>query len=179
MWNCGRGLLQDENLVKFVEIQQFIESKRPHCFGIIESDLFGQNCLIDRVKYTTEEIQEKLKIKGYKLELPSSWNTYGQARIICYVSEDIKYNRKFIGDGNDHIPTITLEIGLGKATKTIVHYYYREWKNCVTGNSDAASQLHYLQQHISQWESLIHTGRQVVILGDANVCAIHWNETNF
>ena len=120
---CGTVAVVSFKMKILLNLQKYsnLQNLRPHCFGIIESDLFGQNCQKDRVKYTSEEIQEKFKIQGYKLELPSSWNTYGQARIICYVSEDIKYNRKFIRDGNDHIPTITLEIGLGKATKTIVH----------------------------------------------------------
>ena len=44
--------------------------------------------------------------------------------------------------------------GLGRATRTTVHYYYREWKNGVTGDSDQASQMANLQQHISQWQEL-------------------------
>ena len=40
LWNCGRGLLQCDGLGKLAEVKQFIESKRPHCFGIVEADLF-------------------------------------------------------------------------------------------------------------------------------------------
>ena len=175
--NCGRGLLQDDYSTKLTEIKQYIESKRPHSLGIIEADLFGTNLQSSRKKYTTEEIKAKLMIDGYNLELPTSWNTYGQARIICYVSEDVKYNRKIFND--EHIPSITLEIGLGKASKTLVHYFYREWKNGVTGESDSESQVRHLQQHIAQWKQLTSTGRQVVALGDANVCALQWNEPNY
>ena len=144
VWNCGRGLISDEGQDKFIEIQQFIDNKRPHCFGIIESDLFGTNSDSNRKKYTTSEVHEKLGIDGYRLELPSSWETYGQARILCYVSNDIRYKRKYINDGNNHIPSITLAVGNGRATQTIVHYYYREWKNGVTGESDMNSQVTYL-----------------------------------
>ena len=56
MWNCGRGLVQEGFLVKLNEIKQFLESKKPHCFGIIESDLFGPQSQNSRVKYTTEEL---------------------------------------------------------------------------------------------------------------------------
>ena len=179
LWNCGRGLLNEDLSVKLIEIKQFIEAKRPHCFGIVESDLFGLNYDQNRKKFTTSVIREQLGINGYKLELPTSWDTYGQARIICYVSENIKYSRKYLNDGNDHIPTITLEVGQGKASQTVVHYYYREWKNGVTGESDSTCQLEQLKQHISQWESLIRTGKKFIALGDANVCAMHWNEPNF
>ena len=179
VWNCGRGLVQDGFSNKLSEIKQFIGSKKPHCFAIIESDFYSHISPINRFrKYTTDEIREKLKIDGYSIELPQTWATHGQARLICYVSNDIKYSRK-IFKNNDHIPSITLEIGLGRATRTIVHYYYREWKNGVTGEGNTTTQLVHLKQHINQWEELVHTGRDFVALGDANLCAMSWNENDF
>ena len=180
VWNCGRGLVQQGYSIKLNEIKQFIEAKKPHCFAVIESDFYGHNSEINRVnKYTTNEIREMLKIDGYKIEFPKTWDTHGQARLICYVSEDIKYKRKYFNQDHDHIPSISLEIGLGKATKTVVHYYYREWKNGVTGESDATNQLSDLKNHIKQWEELANTGRNFVSLGDANLCALSWNDHNF
>ena len=179
VWNCGRGIITDDGPDKLADIQEFIDSKRPHCLGIIESDLFGMNSDLNRKKYTKLEIEEKLGIDGYRIELPSSWEAYGQARIICYVSNDIKCQRIRLNDGKDHIPSITLAVGQGKATKTLVHYYYREWKNGVTGESDMNSQVAYLQQHLSQLEHLVRQDHQVVALGDANVCALHWNDLNY
>ena len=180
VWNCGRGLVQQGYSIKLNEIKQFIEAKKPHCFAVIESDFYGHNSEINRLnKYTTNEIREMLKIDGYKIEFPKTWDTHGQARLICYVSEDIKYKRKYFNQDHDHIPSISLEIGLGKATKTVVHYYYREWKNGVTGESDATNQLSDLKNHIKQWEELANTGRNFVSLGDANLCALSWNDHNF
>ena len=60
-----------------------------------------------------------------------------------------------------------------------MHYYYREWKNGVTGESDATNQLSDLKNHIKQWEELANTGRNFVSLGDANLCALSWNDHNF
>ena len=180
VWNCGRGLVQQGYSIKLNEIKQFIEAKKPHCFAVIESDFYCHNSEINRLnKYTTNEIREMLKIDGYKIEFPKTWDTHGQARLICYVSEDIKYKRKYFNQDHDHIPSISLEIGLGKATKTVVHYYYREWKNGVTGESDATNQLSDLKNHIKQWEELANTGRNFVSLGDANLCALSWNDHNF
>ena len=179
VWNCGRGLVQDGFSHKLFEIKQFIESKKPHCFCIIESDFYSHTSPINRFrKYSTHEIREKLKIDGYKIEFPQTWATHGQARLICYVSDEIKYTRK-IFQNNDHIPSITLEIGLGRATRTTVHYYYREWKSGVTGEGDTASKLVNLKQQISQWEELLATGRDFVALGDDNLCALSWNENDF
>ena len=178
-WNCSRGLVQDGFSNKHAEIKQFIQLRKPHCFAVIETDFYGHQSALNRRKYSTAEIREKLKIDGYKIEFPSTWDTHGQARLICYVSEDIKYSRKQLNDGLDHIPSITLEIGLGRATKTTVHYYYREWTNGVTGESSRHSQREQLQQHVSQWEALVRSGRDFVALGDANVCALHWNDPSY
>ena len=163
VWNCARGLVQDGFSHKLHEIKQFITEKKPQCFGIIESDFYGHDSQVFGVKkYTTNEIREKLNIDGYKIEFPQTWDSHGQARLICYVSESLKYTRKKLNESHDHIPSITLEIGLGKATRTTVHYYYREWKNGVTGQDDASSQLTHLKHHISQWEEIANTGRNFV-----------------
>ena len=179
VWNCGRGLVQDVFSTKLEEVKQFIAKNKPHCFGIIESDFFSALSQSRSKKYSSSEIKEKLKIEGYNIEFPETWEKHGQARLICYVSDKIKYKRKWLQDGLDHIPSITLEVGLGKATKITVHYYYREWTNGVTGESDGASQLLHLKQHISQWEKLVRSGRQFVALGDANICAMTWNDHNY
>ena len=177
VWNCGRGLIKENFSTKLQEIKQFIENKKPHCYGVIESDIFSHISPINRNrKYTTEEVREKLKIDGYSIEFPQTWEAHGQARLICYVSDDIKYTRKYFDPQFSHIPSITLEIGIGRATRTTVHYYYREWKNGVTGEDDHASQVAHLKQHISQWEEIANAGRNFVTLGDANVCALSWNE---
>ena len=127
-------------------------------------------------KYRTNEIKEKLKIDVYKIELPKPWDIHGQARLICYVSEDLKYSRKYFDPTFNHIPSITLEIGLGRATKTTVHYYYREWTNGVTGEDSSSSQLADLKHHINQWQDIANTGRHFLALGDANLCSLTWNE---
>ena len=95
------------------------------------------------------------------------------------MSQDVKYTTKLLNSDFDHLPTITLEVGLGRATKTTVHYYYREWKNGVTGEDSSSSQLNYIKQHISQWKEIAGSGRNFVALGDANLCALTWNDQNF
>ena len=179
VWNCGRGLLQEGFSIKLSEIKQLISKYKPHSFGIIESDLYSTKSSKSRKTFTQAEIRDNLKIDGYKIEFPKTWEKHGEARIICYVSDEIKYSRKWLQDGNDHIPSITLEVGLGKATRTTVHYFYREWKNGVTGEDDRTSQQVQLKQHINQWEQIVRGGRQFVALGDANVCAMSWNDPSY
>ena len=179
MWNCGRGLVQEGNSNKINEVKHFLQSKKPHCLGVIESDLFGHQSQTNRVKYTTAELKEILRVDGYNIEFPNSWENYGQARLICYVSEEIKYSRRILNENFDHLPTITLDIGLGKAAKTVAHFYYREWKNGVTGESNNSSQLNHMKQHIRQWREIANSGRNFVALGDANLCSLSWNDPNF
>ena len=61
-----------------------MDSRKPHCFGVIESDLYGHASPNNNLKkYSKEEIYEKLKIDGYSIILPQTWETHGQARLIC------------------------------------------------------------------------------------------------
>ena len=49
----------------------------------------------------------------------------------------------------------------------------------MTGEADHACQVRHLRTHISKMERLVHEGCQVVALGDANMCALHWNDQNY
>ena len=71
VWNCSRGLVQDGFSNKLVEIKQFIELKKPHCFAVIEADIYGLQCQKRRHrKYSTAEIKEKLKLMDIILNFP-------------------------------------------------------------------------------------------------------------
>ena len=44
---------------KLVEIKQFIESKKPHYFAVIEVDIYGLQCQKERHrKYSTAEMKK-------------------------------------------------------------------------------------------------------------------------
>ena len=109
------------------EIKHFIQDKKPQVLGIIESELFKTTSTANRAaKYTTEDVIDKLSIEGYKLILPASWEQHGIEQIIMYVSEDLKYKTKPPVAGSEDLPTITVEIGIGRETKTTIHLFYRE-----------------------------------------------------
>ena len=114
-----------------------------------------------------------------KFVLPETWYSHGHARLLLYVSNDIKYETKTPANDFKDLPTITLEIGLGRATKTTVHYYYREWTSGVTGDSSKASQLERQGRHVSLWQELAAEGRDMVLLGDGNLCALSWRQPNY
>ena len=56
-----------------------------------EADLHGLRSRITRRKnYSTQDLLEKLYIPGYSITLPDSWKLHDQARLIVYVSDEIK-----------------------------------------------------------------------------------------
>ena len=107
----------------------------------------GTPCTNSRVQrrstYSTKEVLTKLHIDGYKIELPDTWDDFGQARILVYVRNDVNYKRQRMLQNTD-LPNITLEIGLGRETKTTVNYFYLEWTSGVSGEDSQASQIQRL-----------------------------------
>ena len=183
-WNCNRGLLKANNDVidseKLVDVKLFIQEHKPHIFCVIESDLHGPNSRTYRRNIlTTETILDQLKIEGYSLHLPETWYKYDQARLVVYVNDDIKYKKISIDNNINDLPTMTFEVGLGREKKTVVNFFYREWKGGIQGDSDQASQIDRLTRQVQHWRDLTTQDRDLVILGDANLCAKSWNNPDY
>ena len=172
-WNCNRGLLKsgDNNSEKFTEIKLFIEEKQPHLFCIAETDIHGNRSNKNRVvNFKTQEIHEKLKVEGYSVVLPETWEAYGQARILVFVSDKILAKKVDISPADSDLPTISFEIGFSRERKTLVNFYYRDWASGVTGEKSDSSQLDRFQRQVEIWRKLNVRNRDLVILGDANFC---------
>ena len=180
-WNCRKGLIDNltHDTDKAVDIRRFIDKHKPHIFGIIETNLHSINSRVHRrTPVTKEVIEEKLNIEGYNIELPDTWDHYGQARVLAYVSKDLQYTRRSDPSVND-LPNVTLEIGLGRERKSLVNIFYREWTGGVTGDNDPVSQTGRWARQIHYWSSLYNQNKDVLILGDANLCAYKWNDTDY
>jgi hypothetical protein len=52
--------------------------------------------------------------------------------------------------------------------------FYREFTGGVSGLKDTNSQKERLSRQIDHWKSLFSRGKDVVILGDSNLCAEQW-----
>ena len=183
-WNCNRGLLKTGSDVlnsdKLVDVKMFIQEHRPHLFAILESDLHGKKSRTYRKNYlTTENIMDQLKIEGYSLHLPDTWYKFDQARLIVYINDDIKYKKTTVDDNINDLPTLTFEVGLGREKKTLVNFFYREWTGGIEGHSDQASQVDRLTRQVQYWKVLASQDRDLVILGDANLCAKVWNNSDY
>ena len=73
-----------------------------------------------------------------------------------------------------------MDIGLGRCKKTRINYYYREWTNGISGDASQPTQLNNLQRLVKHWSDLPgRNQRDVVTLGDANVCALSWDKPDY
>ena len=183
-WNCRRGLLTSDGspTSKMIDVQMYLQKHQLHIFGLIEADLHGPlSRVYRRNPLTTADIHDKLKVDGYQIILPQTWYIHDQARIVMYVREDvnfqeIKRNRNII---SSDLPSISVQIGLGREKKTCVNIFYREFTGGVSGLSDLESQNDRLSRQIELWKILYDSGRDVLILGDCNLCAEKWNDEDF
>ena len=180
-WNCRRGLLDPDGSPssKLIDIQMYLHKHRLHILGVIEADLHGHQSRIFRKNpLSTNDIHEKLKIDGYHIILPQSWYIHNQARVLMYVREDVKVQMINCSGNNTDLPSISVQIGLGKE-RTCVNIFYREFTGGVSGSSNLQSQIDRLDRQIGHWKTLYSQGRDVLILGDCNICAAKWNDDNF
>ena len=181
-WNCRKGLISGNHCdsAKMVDIKRFVSKHQPHVFGIIESDLHSINSRFNRrLVVSKSKIDEKLNIEGYNIELPSTWEQHGQARVLVYVSKDIHYKRVEAPSNMKDLPMVTLEIGFGKERKSIVSVFYREWTGGISGSNDSVAQEDRWRRQILFWKDLYNRNRDVVVMGDANLCSHKWNDNDY
>ena len=180
-WNCRRGLLKDGSpSEKVTDIEMYLQKHQLHMFGIIECDLHGPRSRINRrLPLSTKDIHEKLHIDGYSILLPQSWYTHDQARILIFVKDGIHLKERKLTCGDSDLQSISVELGLGREKKTCVNIFYREFTGGVSGLNSIGSQRERLCRQVSPWKSLYAGGRDVVILGDSNLCANQWENENY
>ena len=176
-WNCRQGLISPDGFpsAKVTDIQRYMEKHQLDIFGINESDLHGAQSRISRVKpLTTQDIHQKLHIDGYYLHLPQSWYTHGQARVFVYIRESIQIKERKLRRDDSDLPSISIEVGLGREKKTCFNFFYREFTGGVSGLNEPTAQKDRLVRQIGHWKSLYTSGKDVVILGDSNLCSMLW-----
>ena len=163
-----------------LEAMDFIFSNKLDIFCLVESDLHG---LISRYRranpLTKEEIKNLLHIPGYNLFLPKTWQKHGQARIVVFAKEELQVSEIHIGEDLTDLPILSFLISKGKEKKTAVNFFYREFTGGVSGLADTTSQSERLQRLISHWKSLAKGNRDLICLGDANLCSFKWNNDDY
>ena len=65
---------------KMSEVKNFIQNEKPHILGISEAEL---KC--------SHHGKNSLKVPGYDIIFPKSWDTYGKARVVVYIKKSLSY----------------------------------------------------------------------------------------
>ena len=160
----------------------FAARHRPQFMGISEIDLRrNENNMNERSLsvFSTEQVHEKFKIEGYQIILPPSWLIHDVARIFVFVNDEMNVKVRQINQTESHIQSILLEAGYGKSKTHLIDFYYREWKNCVTGLNDTASQINDLSKLMNIWRRCAAEDKDFIALGDINLCAKQWDEPGY
>ena len=182
MWNCRRGLVDAENKpsTKMVEVRNFMENEKLHLCCLVEADLHGPTSRYRRRHpLSTKDIENNLGIPGYKVLLPKSWEVHGQARVLLYAKDELQVKIRDLEKQNSDLQNITCEISLGREKKTVVSYFYRDFTGGVSGLRDLAAQVKRWTRQTRLWKNISKGNKDVLCLGDANLCAERWNEENF
>ena len=95
------------------------------------------------------------------------------------LKEEPKISEKQLEVCLTDLPIITFEISMGKEKKTIVNFFYREFTSGVTGLKSTQDQKERLNRIIKHWRSLTESNKDVVCLGDANLCSLKWNDSDY
>ena len=182
LWNCRKGLLDAENRAseKMTEVMKFMDEQKLHILCLVESEFHGQQSRVRRRQPLTEsQIKTSLAVVGYKIILPQTWYVHGQARIVMYVKEDVNVTVTPLAREYSDLPTLTCVIGMGKERKTIVNFFYREWSSGVSGLVGAEAQRERLRRQVQLWRNFQNNSHDVIIMGDANLCALKWEEEGY
>ena len=178
-WNCDRGLISKH---KIEDVRVFAARHKPHFLSISEVDLKrNENNKNENNtnELSTDQVHDILKVEGYRIILPHSWETHNRERIIVYANDEIKAKMKNSNVDESHLQTILLEVGFGKSKTHLVNFYYREWKSCVTGESNANYQLNCLSKLMDIWRRCTEGDKDFLALGDMNLCALQMDDPSY
>ena len=152
---------------KMAEVKNLIREEKPHIIGLSECEL--------RKSHHNES---SLKLPGYELLLPKSWEMYGKAIFLVYFKKSLEYEH--LAD----VQSIWVRAGFKNTRKIYYSHKYREHTS--TLGSSMAAQRSALDRMLLQWEeAVVHgssgTPNEVHIAGDLNLDSLNgrWLETGY
>ena len=157
---------------KMSEIKRLVHQERPHILGISECELKKSHHNLDQ-----------LKVAGYDLLLPKSWQVHGKARVVVFIKKSLYYEH--LEDlENEDIQSVWLRAGFKNMKKIYYSHQYREHTG--TLGSSIAAQRTALEKMLEQWEeAIVHSNpdvpNEVHIAGDMNLNSLggRWLETDY
>ena len=123
---------------KISEIKNIILKEKPNILGLSECELKKDRVNVD-----------KLKVPGYDLLYPKSWQSHGFARVVVYVKKTLSYQQVHALE-DEIVQSIWLR-GSFKNCKTLYFCHaYREHASSMGSTINAQKQ--YLSKLLVQWE---------------------------
>ena len=165
-WNKGSSFLQN----KKDDIETIMEDYRPHVLGLSEANLRKDDDL------------SEVEFPDYNIHIcPTIDNpTHGVSRVVVYTHKSlVAKSRPDLM--NPMISAVWLEVRLPKHQKFLICNAYREWgyPNQPDKSSHSLSaQKKRWSLFLDKWESAIIEDKEVIVLGDLNICHIKWMRTD-
>ena len=171
MWNCGKKLFlpNNEPSHKFKEAMEYINTNKLDMLAIIESNLRME-------KINKEDISLAVTLPNFRVVLPDSWDVHGVARILILVKTSLNVEIMKTGTISNDLPTVTMKVRISRREMLMVNFFYREFTGGVSGLKNQGAQLERLKRQVKVWQKMAGGGKDFVIMGDANVCALKWKE---
>ena len=125
---------------KIYEVKNLVKQHTPTILGLSECELRKLNGQFD---------EDRLKVPGYTVLFPKSWNLHGFARVVVYVKNSFQYEQ--VADlEDDLVQSIWIKGGFKNGKRMYFCHGYREHTSTM-GNSMSA-QRSYLETFLAQWE---------------------------
>ena len=157
---------------KMGEVKNLIQREKPHILGVSEAELRKSHHSLN-----------SLKVPGYDLLLPKSWEVHGKARVVVFIKKSLLHDHITVLEHPD-IQSIWIKAGFKNTKKIYFSHQYREHTS--TLGSSMAAQRSSLEKMLEQWEdAVVHgnpeTPNEVHIAGDMNLDSLggRWIEPGY
>ena len=156
-WNIRRGLVIRESELK----------------NIIHTNSLGLIFLVETDTYAINQ-EEDYQIPGFKTLVQKKKDTNSPTRIICLVDKKLASRALIRQDlTSADFPSIWLELENTNQKNMIIGGFYREWSP--GGVKSIKAQVEAMRVFTNQIEQAAAENKNIIILGDANLCSIKWN----
>ena len=151
---------------KVIEIKKIVAEQNPHILGLSECEMRKINGQFD---------EKKLKVPGYNLLFPKSWNSHGFARVLVYIKKTLQYQQ--VTDLEDELTQSIWVKGCLRNSKGILFcHFYREHTSSL--GSSISQQKRNLEVFLFQWEkAAAHNNpsdnQEIHVSGDMNLDALN------
>ena len=161
-WNIRRGLVKRE-----LEIIDLINSNNLAVLFLVETD----SHLINEKK--------DFGINGFETAFHKKRQSNEKTRMICLFKTKVNSTQIKLREDlmSNSFPSIWLETTNEQNQSRLICGFYREWSN--EGLLSTEAQVAAIKILTNQIENADLEKKSIIVMGDANVCASKWNESNF